>query len=194
MPRRRTHGDARGSLRLLVHAVAHVLFPLRFVTLLDLCWLRCVQKWLKNRLNEERTIMQEVLQALRVPKVVLLGTAACHRAGETIMYGLTTDENVRLRESCAVCLRTPHLHPGSVEVGPRRALKAGCSIKCWLCTECTVGLSLVPVHNEVVEFVQGGKVASGRVIGVDTDAVIVRHGKDVSIVQLRRLQRVVGRA
>lgn len=197
-PTRRTrHMHARASRaknleQCFVFVVSDLLFP-KHVSIIHVKILALVSKKMGRLMDAQKTIAQECMIRLGVAKMgvtknIKLSTFLRLRACNRIIYSFTTEENLRLQESCASCLSSPHLD-ARVSLQNRSVRIGGnICIPFMVCTHCVSSLAVRvrPDKHERVTF--NGK--EGFLNGTEGDDIAVVTNGNTGHISLLPMRHV----
>ena len=129
----------RNNINSLVFTVNEIMFP-HYLSLIDMTVLLLVSKRLKRLMDAQKTIVQYICTHLNIPNVfkkgIKLSTILKKRAKNTIMYNLTTEENLCLSEACVSCLYCTRCAVTTTDVSLRSIRVAGCIHESHVCDNC----------------------------------------------------------
>ena len=122
------HSDI--AIRDFAFLVSDLLFA-SYVSVADVMVLGLVSKRLIRFLDAQKTIAQVWLHKLAVSKKLKLSTLVTMRKDwYKIAYSLTTEQNLAIKESCALCFASYHINPNvrtirdaTIKVGNRSHMK-----------------------------------------------------------------------
>ena len=192
--------DARNKISSLVFILNEIMFP-RYVSLIDITVLLLVSKRFRRSMDALKTIMQYICTYLYIPKVftkgIKLSTVLKKRATNSIIYSLTSEENLRLSESCISCLYCPRcVSFPTLNLASRQIRISKCLLGSNVCHSC-ITQKKVYVRPEKDEFViiQGVNIQNGMesnwnlLIGIDGNTGIVKHlrTQDISFQRMKMI-------
>jgi hypothetical protein len=116
----------------LISLVSNVIFPMNFLSVLDVSVMVIVSKGCAKLLDAHKTISEYICHRVDISKPLKLTTLLKQRALDSIMYGFKSEENHRLKKFCTECLVSDNHKPSvkyHVTIGQG-------TLKCSLCDAC----------------------------------------------------------
>ena len=125
------------ALRDIAFLVGDLLFP-SYVCVTEIVVLGMVSKRLLRFLDAQKTVAQVWLHKLAVPKTLKLSTLLGMRKNwHKIVYSLSTEQNLTIKESCALCFLSPHTTPNvRIHMDATVTVRDKCRLKERVCALC----------------------------------------------------------